>query len=112
MQLTYEMKNGSGIMHIGGSLLASDADAFRQSFNQWHAQAGCRDVIADLSSMDMLDSAGLGCLIAALKRVSEKGGDLCIAGLQKRPRLVFEVTRAHKVFEIFASVDEALRSKA
>ena len=62
----------------------------------------------DLSGMESLDSTGLGTLIGALKLVGEKGGDIKIASLQKRPRLVFEITRSYKVFEIFDTVAEAL----
>jgi anti-sigma B factor antagonist len=57
-----------------------------------------------------MDSAGLGTLIAVLKRITERGGDMKIACLQKKPRMVFEITRAYKVFEIYDTVDEALKN--
>ena len=57
-----------------------------------------------------MDSAGLGSLIAALKRITERGGDMKLACLQKKPRMVFEITRAYKVFEIFDTIEEALKS--
>jgi anti-sigma B factor antagonist len=61
-----------------------------------------------LGEVDLMDSAGLGALMAVLKRVSEEGSDMCIARLQKKPRMVFELTRAYKVFEIYDDVEEAL----
>ena len=72
------------------------------------ATEGPAYAVVDLASVEQIDSAGLGCLVAALKRTSEAGGDLKIARLQKRPRLVFEITRSHRVFEIFDSVEEAM----
>ena len=63
-----------------------------------------------MAGVDFLDSAGLGSLIALLKRVSERGGDMKIAGLQKKVRMVFEITRAFKVFDIFDNPDEALKA--
>lgn len=110
MSVDCEMRGNVGLMRVKGSLLAGNADGFRQTFEQWFSQAGCRQVVADLSEMDVMDSTGLGNLIAALKRVSEKGGDLKLAGLQRRVRMVFEITRTYKVFEIFDTVEEALRA--
>lgn len=110
MPVECEIRGRAGLVRVTGTLLASNADTFRQTFDQWLASAGCQHVVADLSALEMLDSTGLGSLIAALKRVGEKGGDLKIAGLQKRVRMVFEITRVYKVFEIFDTVDEALRA--
>ena len=108
MAVTCELKGGVGLVRISGALLSGNADSFRQTLETWLAQAGCRQVVADLSAVDQLDSTGLGSLIAVLKRITEKGGDLKLAGLQKRVRLVFEITRTYKVFEIFDTVEEAL----
>ncbi len=33
-----------------------------------------------------------------------------LASLQKKPRMVFEITRAYKVFEIFDTVEEAVKA--
>jgi anti-sigma B factor antagonist len=33
-----------------------------------------------------------------------------LACLQKKPRMVFEITRAYKVFEIFDTVEEAIKA--
>ena len=71
---------------------------------------GITQLAIDLKQVDYMDSAGLGTLIAVLKRVTEKGGDMKIACLQKKPRMVFEITRAYKVFEIYDTVEEALKA--
>jgi anti-sigma B factor antagonist len=58
----------------------------------------------------MIDSAGLGLLIALLKHVGGRGGDLKLSALPKRVRLVFEITRTHRIFEIHDSLEEAILS--
>jgi anti-sigma B factor antagonist len=110
MEVEFDTRGQTGLVRIKGALLAGNADGFRQQFDPWFGQAGCRHVVADLSELEVLDSTGLGHLIASLKRVSEKGGDLKLAGLQKRVRLVFEITRTYRVFEIFDTVEEALQA--
>ena len=110
MNVTCENRNGIGVVRVIGPLMASSVDEFTRVFWPWYPQSGCRNVVLDLSDMDALDSTGLGTLVVSLKYVSEKGGDMKIAHLQKRPRLVFEITRSYKVFEIFDSLDEALKA--
>ena len=101
---------GIGIVQVDASLTAATVDAFREQLLNWQeAEHDVRNYIIDLEKVDFMDSAGLGTLIAVLKRVTERGGDMKIACLQKKPRMVFEITRAYKVFEIYDSVEDALR---
>lgn len=109
MNVKCEIREGVGIVAIEGPLTAATAEDFRRAFWAWYPQAGCRRVILDLGAMDVLDSTGLGTFVAALKFVAEQGGDIRIARLQKKPRLVFEITRSHRIFEILDTVEEALR---
>ena len=109
MAVTCVGKDGTGLVTLTGPLTADNAEQFRQQFNTWlKGEADIGDVVVDLGEVDFIDSAGLGVLMALLKRVSEGGGDLKIAKLQKKARVVFEITRAHRVFEIFDGVDQAL----
>lgn len=110
MAVTCEMRGAAGLVQVSGTLLSGNAESFRQVFDGWLAQSGCRQVVVDLSGVEQMDSTGLGSLIGAMKKVVEQGGDLRLAALQKRVRLVFEITRTHRVFEIFDTVEEALRA--
>lgn len=110
MTVSYEVSHGVGVVRIQGPLMVADVDAFRQSFAQWFSQSGCRNVVVDMSKLELLDSAGLGALVAAAQQARERGGDLKFASLQKRPRLVFELTRSYKLFDIFDTLEEALRA--
>lgn len=103
-------ERGIGIIEVEGSLTSASVDAFREQLSSWRTvEAGVKNYVIDLQQVDFMDSAGLGTLIAVLKRITEAGGDMKIASLQKKPRMVFEITRAYKVFEIYDSVEEALR---
>ncbi len=104
-------QDGIGIIQIDRSLTAATVDSFRDQLGSWQsAENEVKNFVVDMEKVDFMDSAGLGSLIAVLKRVSERGGDMKIACLQKKPRMVFEITRAYKVFEIYDSVESALRA--
>lgn len=106
-------KLGVGVVRVDGALTAATVDNFREELSDWQdRERDVRNFVFDLEAVDFMDSAGLGTLIATLKRITERGGDMKLACLQKKPRMVFEITRAHKVFEIYNSVDDALRAFA
>ena len=109
--ITWSEMNGVGVIRINEALTAATVDAFHDEMIELQeAQPQIKQYVMDLEAVDFLDSAGLGTLMASLKWVTERGGDMKICHLQKKPRMVFEVTRAIKVFEIFDSVDEAVNS--
>ena len=64
----------------------------------------------DLASVSMVDSAGLGGLVATLKTATAAHVELALCGLQKPVRAMFELTRMHRVFEIYNDVHELERT--
>ena len=69
-------------------------------------------VVLDLSQMIHIDSSGLGLLVRFLQKATEKGGSVKIASLQAHPRVVFDITKAYRVFEIYDSVEAAVAAFA
>lgn len=103
--------NGVGLIEVTEALTAVSVDSFRDQVQCWRdAERDVINFVVDLGEVDFMDSAGLGALIATLKNIRERGGDMKIANLQKKPQMVFEITRAHKVFELYNSVKDALKA--
>lgn len=73
-------------------------------------EAGRNDLIVDLGGVRFVDSSGLGALVSGFKNASSRNGSLKLAGLQLQVKSMFELTRLHRVFEIFPDVSEALAS--
>ncbi len=67
-------------------------------------------IIIDLSSVRFIDSSGLGALVSGFKNASAKDGGLKLSGLQTQVKSMFELTRLHRVFEIFPGTNEAIAS--
>jgi anti-sigma B factor antagonist len=67
-------------------------------------------VIFDLSNLKFVDSSGLGAMLSCLRQLNAGGGDLKLCGMIKPVRALFELVRMHRVFEIFNTREEALRS--
>jgi anti-sigma B factor antagonist len=71
---------------------------------------GKNNLVIDLKAVRFVDSSGLGSLVSGFKNASARNGNLKLCGLQPQVRSMFELTRLHRVFEIFPDADEALAS--
>jgi len=57
-----------------------------------------------------MDSSGLGALVLALKAVRMAGGRLFVCSINEQIRILFELTSMDRVFEIFETPEEFLKS--
>lgn len=65
------------------------------------------NVLFDLSGMVHIDSSGLGVLVQILQKARAGGGKVILAALQSGPKIVFDITKVSRVFEIVPTVDDA-----
>jgi anti-sigma B factor antagonist len=71
-------------------------------------EAGISHLIVDLSEVRFIDSSGLGALLSGYKNATLRSGSFVLAGLQPRVQSMFELTRLHRVFDIYPSVEDVL----
>lgn len=67
-------------------------------------------VVVNLRRVQFIDSSGLGVILSFLRHVSAKGGDLKLCCLTAQVRDAFELVRMHRIFDIFAAQDDAVRA--
>jgi anti-sigma B factor antagonist len=108
MQLKSYDKNGITVVEIEGRLDASCASVLKAKFRELSANQN--NFVMDLSNMDYIDSTGLGSIVSCLKVVSTANGDIKLACLKDKPRMIFEITRAYKIFDIFDDLNAAVES--
>ncbi len=99
------------IFQLTGKFLGSiDGPSFRHSL-QDHKEQGTKKVVVDLGKADLMDSSGIGEMIAGLTSMRNAGGDMRLAAMRKRIRNVFLMTRLlGSVFEDYETVEEAIAS--
>ena len=88
---------------------AHNSGDLKQQMLQLFDEGKCNLVI-DLNAVRFIDSSGLGALVSGFKNASAREGNLKLCCLQPQVRSMFELTRLHRVFEIFANSEEALDS--
>lgn len=109
MDFITEIVEGITIVTLQGETLdASNAKALRAQLAPVLAPGA--KLVFDLTDVRFVDSSGLGVLLSCLRRVHSSGGDLKLCGMAKAVRALFELVRMNRIFEIYNSRDEALRS--
>lgn len=101
----------AAVFEIRGRFLGSiDGKEFKTSLNDLLA-AGKSHVVVDLSRTDFMDSSGIGVLIGGLTSARRAGGDMRLAGMTKRIRNLFLITKLlGSVFDDYDNQKAALDS--
>ena len=69
-----------------------------------------RDLVLDLSGVEMVDGAGLGEFVGLHNRAASRRSSIKLAALRNHVRSLFELTKLAPVLEIYATVGLALES--
>jgi anti-sigma B factor antagonist len=88
---------------------AHNSDELKIEMNRLF-ESGAKNLLVDLKEVRFIDSSGLGALVSGYKNASTRQGSIKLCGLQSQVKSMFELTRLHRVFDIFQAVDEALES--
>lgn len=90
---------------VDGRLVAAVAPELREDILSQMEDG--TNVLFDLSSMVHIDSSGLGVLVQILQKAKAGGGKVILAALQSGPKIVFDITKVSRVFEIVPTVEDA-----
>lgn len=108
MQLKISEKEDTVIITVEEERMdAHNSGNLKERMLQLFDEGKCQLVI-DLTAVRFIDSSGLGALVSGFKNASARDGSLKLCCLQPQVRSMFELTRLHRVFEIFTTLEEAL----
>lgn len=105
--MAWNIENGDNVLKVAveGRLVAAVAPNLREDV-MGLLEPG-KNVLFDLSKMVHIDSSGLGVLVQVLQKVKSGGGKVVLAALQPAPKIVFDITKVSRVFEIVPTVEDA-----
>lgn len=99
-------KSGVTVVDISGRLDAEHAELLKTEFRKL-LQPNAK-MVFNLKDLEYLDSTGLGAIVFCLKNCNERGCKLKLANLGEKPRMIFEITRAYRIFDIYDDLDQAV----
>jgi anti-sigma B factor antagonist len=106
---TKPISNQASLINLEGEVDVYTAPQLKQQIISL-LDAGAQHIMVDLSAVEYLDSTALGVLIGGLKRLRERDGSLDLICPSPRIKRIFEITGLDKIFDIFATQDEATKS--
>jgi anti-sigma B factor antagonist len=99
--------HGIVIVDLGGRLDESSCQYFFDCM-QGIIEDGHHRIVVDASDLGYVSSIGLGMLIRGQSRIRTRGGELHLASLQGAVFDVLRVTHLDRLFDIHATVEDAL----
>jgi anti-sigma B factor antagonist len=109
MSITTRARDEIDVIEISGRFDAQSAPSVDEWLEQTAATTRGR-VVVNLADVSFLDSSALAVLVRAVKRCRMRGGDVRLCAIPPSVRLIFELTRLDRAFDIFADEDEAVSS--
>lgn len=107
--MNIEEKQGITILATEEKLDAVVATKLKDAVKKL-AEDGKLKILIDMGNTRFIDSAGCGALVASLRVLLKNKGDMKIARPSPQVQTLFELTRLHRVFEIFDDFDAAVSS--
>jgi anti-sigma B factor antagonist len=112
MEISVEKMDGVTVVRLEGDRATlQNAWEFRNALSEL-VDRGDNRVIVDLSPVNFADSSFLGVLIHFFKVLVRRDGELKVVGLNSNLRILFEMANLTRLFDIFESVEDALRETA
>ncbi|HET9782750.1 MAG TPA: STAS domain-containing protein [Candidatus Dormibacteraeota bacterium] len=104
---TRQTDGGVTIVAPTGRLDVAGAPALKEAINGL-TENGPPHVVIDMEGVSFVDSTGLGSVIAALKQIRNRQGELRLAAPNQQARVVLELTTLDRVFPYYATLEDAL----
>jgi len=96
------------IVELSGRFDAHDAPDFVKWMDA-QGQDQPHYLLVDLAEVNFIDSTALAALVRGLKRYRQTQGDLLLCSLQNPVRIIFELTRMDRAFQIHPNREAALQ---
>ncbi|MCX5862171.1 MAG: STAS domain-containing protein [Desulfomonile sp.] len=109
--MNVQKKDGVTILTTDERLDALVAPKLKDAVKDLAQESGLKLVI-DMKKTSHIDSSGCGALVASLKALVKNHGDMKVARPTPQALTLFQLTRLHQVFEIYDTLEGALKSFA
>jgi anti-sigma B factor antagonist len=110
LEISERVSDGVKVMELAGSIkLGESANTLRARLKE-AIESGDGQLVLDLARVNYVDSAGLGALVACCTTARNGGGNVKLTRPAKQFREQLQTTKLLTVFDVYDSVEDALRS--
>lgn len=107
MEIKSHTSNGITVLTLDGRFEAQNSASVREMIKKVTSHRPA-NMVVNLKDVKFIDSSGLAVLVQGMKLTKKAGGKLRLCNLQQRVRIIFELTRLDKVFDIHPDESSAV----
>ena len=108
MELTSRSVGAITVLTAEGELTVRTAPAFLRRACLLLASGPPPLLAVDLGRVRPVDSSGFAALVALLRRIQRRRGEVCLVGLDGEARLLLELMQLHLLFDVCDDVPAAI----
>ncbi len=108
MKIEERIESDMAFFTIGGKMMGGEETFRIHERVKELAGKGIIRIVVDMQSLEWLNSAGLGILIASMITLRRSGGDLILVHVHGKAKEVIDMTHLNSVFRQCDSVEKAL----
>ena len=102
-----QLDSGVAVITICGRLaLGGDTERLDAAVKGYLAQ-DVKNFVLDITSLEYVDSSGIGMLVSCLTNAKKAGGELKLVGANPRIKRIFSMTGVDTIMSMYGSVAEA-----
>jgi anti-sigma B factor antagonist len=110
LRINNRNERGVNILELEGQIALGETNRALHNAIRDLLAAGPQNILLNLEKVTLIDSSGLGEMVAAYASAERNGGLLKLCGLSDRFIELMTMTKLYTVFEVFDTEAEALSS--
>ena len=113
MKITSKKVDDIMVIEVNGRIVGDESLQMRREIAGWIAEIPEDQkpkAVLKLNGVSMMDSAGLGVLVASYTSIQKREGRLVLAGLGRGLQNLIAITKLARVFEVYESEEDAIKS--
>ena len=107
MDISVECQKENVILRISGSVLGDDRIQLSNKIQEL-VDGGGKNIVLNLRDVDLMDSVGLGMLVALRTSLMRNEVKLLLSNVDRSVRSLLLITKLNNVFDLYDTEDEAL----
>ena len=108
MEMRFEYINGVLVAHVQMYLDHVGAENFKYVLSERMKEG--EKIVLDLEKLVNIDNYGLDALLAVAQKALENDSVIKLARVNADMRIVLDITKVYRVFEIYPTIEEAVAS--
>jgi anti-sigma B factor antagonist len=107
MEFTVKYNKDDAILRLSGDILGDDRIKLNEKIQEL-ADGGSKGIVLNLKGVGLMDSVGLGMLVACYTSLIRRQIRLVLSDVGTSVKYLLTITKLDRVFEVYDTEDDAL----